>query len=176
MRQTGQGVEGVVARGAPQTYASIGTEMNCSPSNVRKWMRRLIDQKYIRTERDQYGFRIFILNPKKVRVSKHRQSAQPQSVQTRTDRVSKYGRSAHVHHHRNKEVMSALLQNNLTKHLLNNKTAFETFPSSENQRQKIQKQAREIQKQAEKPHIISPPARKEFGDAYIRSILNGSTA
>jgi hypothetical protein len=68
LRQTGQGVEGIVCRGAVITYDQVAKEMNCSAAKVRKWMRRLIVYRYVRMERHRYGFTLFILNPKKFRV------------------------------------------------------------------------------------------------------------
>lgn len=54
-----------------------------------------------------------------------------------------------------------------------------TLPVGKTQEQKIQRQAGEIREQAAKARIISPPAPKEFADAYVRSVLgpaaNGAT-
>jgi hypothetical protein len=96
--------------------------MNCSHSNVRKWMRRLIKQKYVRIERERYGFRLFILNPKKVRVSKLGQSEAVQGVQTRSCRVSTDGQSKGIHSIEKSTTSEKLLRNNPTKLLKNNNT------------------------------------------------------
>jgi Helix-turn-helix domain len=91
MRQTGQGInpttgkeEGVVCRGHAVSYSDIAREMNCSRGSVRDWMRRLVAQKYIRTERDRRGIYIYVLNPKKFRVSKVQHSQRVQSVEGST--------------------------------------------------------------------------------------------
>lgn len=122
MRQTGQGEEGIVCRGATIIYRQIADEMNCSAANVRKWMRRLIQQKYVRIEHDRYGFRLFILNPKKSRVSKLGQPESAPRVQTRYARVSADGRSKHIHPIEKSNPFDKLLQNNPTKLLKNNNT------------------------------------------------------
>ncbi len=124
MRQTGQGTEGVVARGATVTHESIADEMNCTKRNVRNWLDRLVAQRYVRIEREQYGFRIFIANPKKARVTNLSHSQAVQSYQVKSVSNTKVSHSQAVHHFRNKDTYAKLLQNNLLKPLLNNKTAF----------------------------------------------------
>jgi hypothetical protein len=123
MRQTGQGQEGIVCRGATITYGQIAEEMNCSSANVRKWMRRLIQQKYIRFERERYGFRLFILNPKKIRVSTLEQPGSVQGVQSRPSGMSTDEQSKGTHSIDKSSTSENLLQNNLTKLLKNYNSA-----------------------------------------------------
>jgi hypothetical protein len=146
-RQTGQGVnsttgkeEGVVARGAVVTYADIAVEMNCKRGSVREWMRRLVEQKYIRIERDRRGIRVFILNAKKFRVSNPRHSKSGVSVGTGHSRVSNPRHSERGYVPRNKDTYAALLRNNLTKQLNNNKNALAPFFSTEEKRRELQAQ------------------------------------
>ena len=159
MRQTGQGTEGIVARGTVLTYRSIAEEMNCKRGSVREWMQRLIKQRYIRVERDRRGIRIFILNPKKFRVSETQHSKQ-------------------VHHFRNKDTYEKLLQNNLLKLLPNNKTTSQPFPSSENQGQtqrERQQQEQTIRAQAEwitaKYKTPAPTMGEAESKAFIQSCI-----
>ena len=121
-RQTGQGEEGIVCYGAVVTYAGIADEMNCSPSSVRKWMYRLVAQKYIRVERDRRGLRIFVLNPKKFRLSKPGHSKRIVSAQNRTLRVPTDGHSQQIHLVESAATSENALRNDLTKHLKNNNT------------------------------------------------------
>jgi hypothetical protein len=125
LRQTGQGQEGIVCRGDVLTYEGIASEMNCRKGSVREWMRRLVDQGYIRTERDRRGIRIFVLNPKKFRawrVWKSQHPKPPESVGTSARRVSKCQQSKEAHPTDSKSTSRNVLQNNLTKHLMNNNT------------------------------------------------------
>jgi hypothetical protein len=46
-----------------------------------------------------------------------------------------------------------------------------TFPISETQEQKIQRQISEVRKQSDRARVYSPPASKEFADAFIQSII-----
>jgi hypothetical protein len=152
MRQTGQGNEGIVCRGATITYQQVASEMNCSTANVRKWMQRLIVQRYVRIDRERYGFRLFILNPKKFRVSKFGQSDPLQSVQNRTARVSTRGRSKQTHTVEKTVTSQNPLQNNLTKHLKNNNTtalakiARSVLPSVPEEQRQTQEQSQERKK------------------------------
>jgi len=95
--------------------------MNCKRGSVREWIRRLVEQKYIRIERDRRGIRVFILNPKKFRVSNPRHSERGYAP-------------------RNKDTYAALLRNNLTKQLNNNKDALAPFFSTEEKRRELQEQ------------------------------------
>jgi len=146
-RQTGQGQEGIVCRGAVITYSDIAEEMNCNRSTVRKWTSRLVEQKYIRVERDRRGIRVFVLNPKKFRVSKLAHSQSGQSVQVQHHRVSRGGHSNRGYAPRNKDTYEKLLRNNLTKLLKNNKTALQPdFSTVENRR--------ELQEQTERQKLL----------------------
>jgi len=183
MRQTGQGTEGIVARGATVTYESIAEEMNCSKWNVRNWLERLIAQKYIRIERERYGFRIFVLNPKKFRVTKRSQSESIQSDQAKSLSRTKVSHSRIVHHSRNKDTYAKLLQNNLLKPLLNNKTAFQPFPSSENQMQTQRERQRQEQTLRTKAEWITakyktpPPTMGEAeSKAYVQACIERARA
>ena len=122
MRQTGQGEEGVICRGAIITYAEIADEMNCSAANVRKWMHRLVQQGYIRVERDRRGLRVFIKNPKKIRLSKLAHSKAAESVQVEQVRPSIDGHSKPIHTVENAATSENLLRSDLTKLLKNNNT------------------------------------------------------
>jgi hypothetical protein len=122
LRQTGQGEEGIVCRGAVVTYAEIAAEMNCKRGNIREWMRRLIEQKYIRVERDRAGIRIFIRNPKKMRVSKVQPSKPVVIVETPHSRVSELQHSKRIHAAENAASSEILLRSDLTKLLKNNNT------------------------------------------------------
>jgi hypothetical protein len=183
MRQTGQGTEGIVARGAVLTYGSIAEEMNCKRGSVREWMRRLIKQRYIRVERDRRGIRIFIFNPKKFRVSETQHSKPFVSVGNPARRVSRVQHSKQVHHFRNKDTYEKLLQNNLLKLLPNNKTTSQPFPSSENQGQtqrERQQQEQTIRAQAEwitakyKPQ--PPPMDQAAAHDYVQSCIERAKA
>lgn len=123
MRQTGQGEEGIVCRGVVVTYEGIADEMNCSRANVRNWMRRLVEQGYVRVERDRRGIRIFVKNPKKLRRSKVAHSYRAESVQVGDLRVSNHGHSKPIQPAENKAASEFLLQNKLTKFLKNSNTA-----------------------------------------------------
>ena len=122
LRQTGQGKEGIVCRGAVLTYEGIASEMNCKKGSVREWMRRLVSQGYIRTERDRRGIRIFVRNPKKLRVSQCQHSQAVVSAGVSARRVSEPRHSESIHQIENKGSSKNLLQNNLTKRLRNNNT------------------------------------------------------
>jgi hypothetical protein len=122
LRQTGQGKEGIVCRGSVLTYEGIASEMNCKKGSVREWMRRLVNQSYIRTERDRRGIRIFVRNPKKLRVSQSQHSQTPVTVGTSAGRVPESRHSKRAHPIQNKDGSKNLLQNDLTKHLKNNNT------------------------------------------------------
>ena len=157
-RQTGQGTEGIVCRGHAVTYADIAGEINAKRSTVRDWMRRLVKQKYIRVERDRRGIRIFILNPKKFRVSKVQHSQSSQSVGTRHSRVSNSQHSQRGYAPRNKATYEMLLRNNLTKQLNNNKSASSPDFSTSEKRRELQEQSerqRLLQEQREK--ILANP-------------------
>ena len=167
-RQTGQGQEGIVARGAVVTYADIAEEMNCKRGSVREWMRRLVQQKYIRVERDRRGIRIFILNPKKFRVSKLQHSESVVSVGTTHCRVSKVRHSKQVHHARNKDICAALLRNNLTKLLPNNKTALPSDFSTVETRRELQEQSeRQRLLQEQKELILQKYPAKESSPGKV---------
>jgi predicted transcriptional regulator len=147
MRQTGQGInpatgkeEGVVCRGSAVSYADIAQEMNCSRGSVRDWMRRLIAQKYIRTKRDRRGIYVYVLNPKKFRVSKVQQSEQAQSVGNGTRRVSKVQHSKPFYPNENTGVFQKLLRKELTKTQNNNKKAALPFFSTKETRRENQNQ------------------------------------
>jgi DNA-binding MarR family transcriptional regulator len=140
MRQTGQSTEGIVCRGAVVTYAQIAEEINCKRGSVREWMRRLIQKKYIRVERDRRGIRIFVLNPKKMRVSKVQHSGLSMSVGTGPSRVSNPQHSNQGYTPRNKDTYEKLLRNNLTKLLTNNKTALQSDFSTVESRRELQEQ------------------------------------
>lgn len=120
MRQTGQGQEGVICRGAVVTYAEIADEMNCSAANVRKWMHRLVEQGYVRVERDRRGLLVFIKNPKKIRLSKLARPKHPETVQVQQVRPSTDGRSKSIHSVENKGASENFLRSDLTKLLENN--------------------------------------------------------
>lgn len=151
-RQTGQGAEGIVCRGAVVTYEEIADEMNCPRGSVREWMRRLVREKYIRTERERRGIRIFVLNPKKFkkspvsdadvirtnetpRASKRRHSEPVVIVENPASEGVESRHSNPIHAAENADTSENLLQKNLTKHLGNNntnaaaKTASVTIPS-----------------------------------------------
>lgn len=130
LRQTGQGEEGVICYGAVITYAQIAEEMNCSAANVRKWMRRLKQQSYVRVEPDRRGFRLFIKNPKKVRLSKLGQPKPTETVQTQHARSSTYGHSKPIHYIENAGTSEMLLRSELTKLLKNNNTTADAKPAS----------------------------------------------
>jgi hypothetical protein len=161
-RQTGQGTEGIVCRGHAVTYADIAEEMNCKRGTVRDWMRRLIEQKYIRVERERRGIHIFILNPKKFRVSKVQHSQSSQSVGTRHSRVSNPQHSQRAYAPRNKATYEKLLRNNLTKGLNNNKRAsLPNFSTEENRRELQEQTARERLLQEQKKTILEKYPPKE---------------
>lgn len=167
-RQTGQGQEGIVARGAVVTYADIAEEMNCKRGSVREWTRRLIQQKYIRVERDRRGIRIFILNPKKFRVSKPQHSESVVSVGTTHSRVSKVQHSKQVHHTRNADTYEKLLRNNLTKLLPNNKTASPSNFSTTETRRELQEQSeRQRLLQEQKDIILQKYPAKESSPSKV---------
>src|SRR5260370_6484810 len=114
-RQTGQGInartgkeECIIARGSVVTYAEIAEEINSPRANVRKWMARLIEQKYIRTERDRRGIRIFVLNPKKFRVSMRGHSQSAQSAHKQHIRVPSNGHSQRTYAPPNKDTYEKL--------------------------------------------------------------------
>jgi hypothetical protein len=122
MRQTGQGInpasgkeEGVVCRGAVVTYAEIAEEMNSPRGSVREWMARLINEKYVRTERDRRGLRIFVRNPKKFRVSEVQHSKPIVSAGSPAGSVSEVQHSKGIHPVENKDTSEKLLRNDLTK-------------------------------------------------------------
>jgi hypothetical protein len=179
LRQTGQEREGIVCRGSVITHEQIANEMNCSPSSVRRWMRRLITEKYVRMERERYGFRLFVLNPKKFRASKLGQSEPLQSVQTRHARVSAHGQSKGIQAIEESAISEIPLQNNLTKLLKNNNTArtmknacsFPSFPErdKEKKRQEVLSQADQI-RAAYKPQ--PPCLGKKEADAFIQSCID----
>jgi hypothetical protein len=121
-RQTGQGKEGIVCFGEVVTYDQIAEEMNCARGSVREWTRRLVAQKYIRLERDRRGIRIFVLNPKKFRVSNLQHSNADVSVENHYGRVLEPRHSNHSHLSENAATYENPLRNNLTKQLGNNKT------------------------------------------------------
>lgn len=121
-RQTGQGEEGIVCRGAVVTYAGIAEEMNCKRGSVREWMRRLVEQKYVRVERGRRGIRIFVLNPKKMRVSRIQHSKPVVSVENPHCRMPEPQHSKPIHAIENAVTFENLLQNDLTKLLKNNNT------------------------------------------------------
>lgn len=167
-RQTGQGQEGVVCRGAVITYADIAEEMNCSRSTVRKWMSRLVEQKYIRVERDRRGIRVFVLNPKKFRVSKLAHSQPGQSVQVQHGRVSNSEHSNRGYAPRNKDTYEKLLRNNLTKLLKNNKTALPSdFSTVENRREKQEQAERQRLLQELKDIILQKYPAKENSPSKV---------
>jgi DNA-binding IscR family transcriptional regulator len=137
MRQTGQGInpatgkeEGVVCRGHAVSYAEIAEEMNCARGSVRDWMRRLVEQNYIRTKRDRRGIYVYVLNPKKFRVSKVQHSQQAQSVGIGTHRVSNPQHSKPSDLVGDKAIYENLLRKELTKTLNNNKKAALPFFST----------------------------------------------
>jgi len=146
-RQTGQGQEGIVCRGAVITYSDIAEEMNCKRGTVREWMARLVEQKYVRVQRDRRGIRVFVLNPKKFRVSvvqhsKPRVSVGKSNLECRESQHSQCGYAP-----RNKDTYEKLLRNNLTKLLKNNKTALQPdFSTVENRR--------ELQEQTERQKLL----------------------
>jgi len=90
--------------------------------NPQSRMRRLVAQKYIRTERDRRGIRIFVLNPKKFRVSKVRHSIHAVSVEKPNGTTMAARHSKEAHPAGNGATCQNLLQNNLTKPLKNNNT------------------------------------------------------
>ena len=51
------------------------------------------------------------------------------------------------------------------------KTEEKTLPVEETQEQKIRRQSAEIRKQSDRAKVYSPPASKEFADAFIQSIV-----
>ena len=166
MRQTGQATEGIVCRGATINYDSIAEEMNCSRWNVRNWMQRLIREKYIRLEHEPRGFRIFVANPKKFRVTK---ASHPQAVQTdqiKSLSCTKLSHPKQVHHFRNKDIYEKLLQNNLLKLLPNNKTACTKFSFQENQERQ-----RQLQSQAEWVRANSKPQPPALGEAESKAFI-----
>jgi hypothetical protein len=129
-RQTGQGEEGIVCRGAVITYADIAEEINCKRGTVREWMARLVEQSYVRVERDRRGIRVFVLNPKKFRVSEVQHSTPNVSVGTRHSRVSERQHSKPIHPVENTTTSETLLQNDLTKLLKNNDTTAASKPDA----------------------------------------------
>ena len=137
MRQTGQGInpatgkeEGVVCRGAVVTYAEIAEEMNCARGCVREWMARLIKEKYVRTERDRRGLRIFVLNPKKVRVSEVQLSKPIVTAGSPAGTGSEVQHSKPAYPAENAPTSEKLLQNDLTKLLKNNNTTAASKPDA----------------------------------------------
>jgi len=179
LRQTGQGKEGIVCRGAVLTYQGIASEMNCQKGSVREWMRRLVNQGYIRTERDRRGIRIFVRNPKKIRLSQSQRSQTVVSVGTSTGRVLEPQHSKGIHPIDSKGASENLLQNNLTKLLKNNNTArtlknarsFPSFPKQDNEqrRQEVLHQADHIREAYKR----QPPCLgKTEADAFIQSCID----
>jgi DNA-binding MarR family transcriptional regulator len=130
MRQTGQGEEGVICRGAVITYAEIADEMNCSAANVRKWMHRLVQQGYVRVERDRRGLRAFIKNPKKIRLSKLARSKPNESVQVQHVRPSIDGHSKPIHAVEKTGTSEKPLRSDLTKLPKNNNTTAASKPDA----------------------------------------------
>lgn len=130
MRQTGQGEEGVICRGAVITYAEIADEMNCSPANVRKWMYRLTRQGYLRVEQDRRGLRVFIKNPKKTRLSKLGQPERVETAQLQHARPPSVGHSNSVHLIENASTSEILLRSDLTKRPKNNNTTADAKSAS----------------------------------------------
>jgi len=122
MRQTGQGEEGIVARGSVVTYAQIADEMNCKRGSVREWMARLIREAYVRIERDRRGIRIFVRNPKKFRVSEVQHSKSPVSAGSSAGGVSEPQLSKAIHVVENAATSEILLRSDLTKLPRNNNT------------------------------------------------------
>lgn len=176
-RQTGQGAEGIVCRGAVVTYADIAEEMNCKRGTVRDWMRRLIEQKYIRVEPDRRGIRIFILNPKKMRVSKVQHSQSSQGVGVRHSRVLNPQHSKQVHHLRNTDTYEKLLRNNLTKLLPNNKTASPSDFSTAETRRELQEQTeRQRLLQEQKELILQKYQAKESSPGKVLEMPKEATA
>lgn len=167
-RQTGQGEEGIVCRGAVITYADIAEEMNCKRGTVRAWMRRLVEQKYIRVNRDRRGIRVFVLNPKKFRVSRIQHSQPDVSVGTSHSRVSNPQHSNRGYAPRNKDTYEKLLRNNLTKLLTNNKTALPSDFSTVESRRKLQEQTeRQTLLARQKQEILAKYPPKEQSGQVI---------
>jgi hypothetical protein len=176
-RQTGQGAEGIVCRGHAVTYADIAEEMNCKRGTVRDWMRRLVEQKYIRVARERRGIRIFILNPKKFRVSKVQHSQSSQSVGVGHSRVSKVQHSKQGYAPRNKDTYEKLLRNNLTKLLNNNKRAsLPNFSTSETRREQQEQTARERLLQEQEKTILEKYPPKEQPGKVVRMQPQEQTA
>jgi len=66
MRQTGQDENrGFVDYGSLFTYARISAETGFKEQTVRKWMRVLVSEGYVRLEHEHSGIRIWLLKPKK---------------------------------------------------------------------------------------------------------------
>jgi DNA-binding FadR family transcriptional regulator len=161
-RQTGQGSEGIVCRGAVVTYTDIAEEINSNRSTVRKWMVRLIRKKYVRVERDRRGIRVFVLNPKKFRVSKLGHSQSGQSAQVQHHRVSHGGHSKQGYAPRDKDTYEKLLRNNLTKLLKNNNTALPSdFSTVENRRELQEQSERQTLLARQKQEILAKYPPKE---------------
>lgn len=164
MRQTGQGTEGIVCRGAVVTYAEIADEMNCKRGSVREWMARLVRQKYIRLERDRRGIRIFVLNPKKARVSKLQHSKPAVSVGNSVGRVPEVQHSKPIHAVGNTATSETLLRSDLTKLLKNNNTtASVSVPSLSREKA--------IPKQGKSPAEVDAERRRQLDDLRARGWL-----
>ena len=144
-RQTGQGEEGIVCRGAVITYAEIAEEINCKRGTVREWMARLVEQKYVRVERDRRGIRVFVLNPKKSRVPRVQHSKPTVSVGTRRSRVSEPQHSKPIHAVENAVTSEILLQNDLTKLLKNNNTTADAKTASDDLSTLFRKTAKKLE-------------------------------
>jgi len=129
MRQTGQGInpasgkeEGVVCRGGGYDLRRNCRRDELSAGQCREWMARLINEKYVRTERDRRGLRIFVCNPKKFRVSEVQRSKPIVSAGSPAGSVSEVQHSKHIHAIENSGTSEMLLQNDPTKLLKNNNT------------------------------------------------------
>jgi hypothetical protein len=164
MRQTGQGEEGIICRGAIVTYAEIADEMNCSAANVRKWMHRLVQQGYVRVERDRRGLRVFIKNPKKIRLSKLAHSKPIVSVQVEHVRPSIDGYSKPIHAVEKTATSEKPLRNDLTK-LPNNNNTDAASPS-------ISSLSRAMQRELQPPSLGQ---RQRLLDAQAKLILDKYT-